>query len=57
MNDRTRGVIIGLSGLFSGGLIGRAVDLPTWPKALLVVVVGVIVSTVVWMFLRPRRTT
>ena len=56
MSPKGRSVIIGISGLFSGGLTASIVPWSPLPKAALVGVVTVLVSTLVWAFLRPRTT-
>jgi hypothetical protein len=57
MRDRTKGVFIGMGGFFSGTFAGSVADLPMWPKVLLIATVSVAVSTIIWAFLRPGRTT
>ena len=56
MSPKGRSVIIGISGLFFGGLTASIVPWSPLPKAVLVGVVTVLVSTLVWAFLRPRTT-
>ena len=57
MSNRAKGLVIGLSGFFSGACVASVVDLETWPKALFAAVVGALVSIIAWVLLRPRRTT
>jgi len=54
MSPKSRGVIIGTSGLFAGALAGQLSPWPTLPKAALAVVVAVSVSLLACALLRPR---
>ena len=52
MNSRGRGVFIGMSGFFAGALVASVVSWSPLPKAALVVVVAVLVSTTAWAVTR-----
>jgi hypothetical protein len=57
MHNRTKGLLIVMSGFFGGGLTASVADLPTWPKAGLVCVISVAVSMIFWVFVCPPRAT
>ncbi len=54
MNSRGRGVFIGMSGFFAGALVASLVPWSPLPKAALVVVAAVLVSTTAWAVSHPR---
>ena len=54
VNSRGRGVFIGTSGFFAGTLVASVVSWSPLPKAALVVVAAVLVSTTAWAVTRPR---
>jgi hypothetical protein len=54
MNARGRGAVIGMSGFFAGAAAASVVSWSPLPKAALVVVVAVLVSTTAWLVSRPR---
>ncbi|MGC1723653.1 MAG: hypothetical protein WA746_32120 [Isosphaeraceae bacterium] len=54
MNSRGRGVFIGMSGFFGGALVAALVPWSPLPKAALVVVAAVLVSTTAWAVSHPR---
>jgi hypothetical protein len=54
VNSRPRGAFIGMSGFFAGALVASVVSWPPPPRAALVAVAAVLVSTTVWVVSRPR---
>jgi hypothetical protein len=55
MNARSRGIIIGMSGFYAGGLIASLLPLDPWPKAGVVVTVSVVVSVIALLLIRPAK--
>ena len=56
MRPKTRGLMIGVGGLIAGAVVANFIDLPTLPKAGIVLAVCGAVSMVLWLVLRPRGT-
>jgi len=55
MTNRTRGVIVGLSGFFAGAATARIVHWSSLPKAALAGLVAALVATVVLIVTHPRQ--
>jgi hypothetical protein len=57
MNNRSKGLAIGMSGFLAGVCVahGVAAELATGPKFLVVVATSVVVSALVWLFFRPSQ--
>lgn len=55
MNAKIPGLVVGLSGFFGGLLATQFVDWRTYPKAMLAMGVGVVVSLIVLMCFNFRQ--
>ena len=57
MSAGTRGVVCGVTGLFTGAFASQLVDWPTLPRALLVAGVAVGVAGLMWLALRRQDSS